>query len=128
MRLKLSIILLVIAQIACLDTSLTPSALSAGSSPPFMSETPQPQPSEEIESGEVYELKAEIQLPTAQMCVTAIEAVHLRAEPHHKSRVINWLRAGTQVTARRTADGWTYAEVGQQSGYIKSEFLGECAE
>jgi uncharacterized protein YgiM (DUF1202 family) len=108
-----------------IETSVTPSAASATYSPEVSTETAM---LDEIESGEAYELKTDSQPLKAILCVTAIEAVHLRTEPNAKAIVINWLRAGTQVTAKASAEGWTYAQVGEQSGYIKSEFLGECAK
>jgi uncharacterized protein YgiM (DUF1202 family) len=113
-----------------IETSVTPSAPSAAYTPPLISktaaastETAMEDP--EIESGEVYDLTTDSQ-SAKTLCVTAIEAVHLRTEPNAKAIVINWLRAGTQVTAKASAEGWTYAQVRKQSGYIKSEFLGEC--
>jgi uncharacterized protein YgiM (DUF1202 family) len=134
MRHKFTIIILTLAQLACLETSIqlqtTPTADE--DTPPIISktaaastETAMEDP--EIESGEAYDLTSDSQLATT-LCVTAIEAVHLRTEPNAKAIVINWLRAGTQVTAKASAEGWTYAQVGGQSGYIKSEYLGECAK
>lgn len=63
----------------------------------------------------------------AAMCVTANEAVYLRPAPSSDHYPIDPLPKGTQVMPNGARDGnWIFVSVGDQSGWIKSNYLGSC--
>jgi len=118
-RITISIlILLTLASIACLETTIT----AATDRKPT---TTNPEP----DSGAVYEIPAP---QTATQCatVTAIQSLHLRAEPNEKARVVGYLFNGESVTILTNGALWWEISTQQGRGWSRAKYLqaGECSE
>lgn len=99
--------------------------LPVASLPPQPEPTPliaTPSPEEEPASGTVYQVE-----PTeSRACatVTALEALHLRADQSETARVITWLSAQTQVTLLdASGKWWKIAAQDGTVGYANSAYL-----
>lgn len=128
MKIKITIIILALASLACLETTIatppTPTAQPEKNLSVPLAENA-PTSTEEAASGTVYEIPT----PTTKTgCVTAPVALHLREHPDHKARVLNWLKSGTTVIIHWQDNGWTLVTAGTQTGYVKSEWLRNCQE
>ena len=115
---------LIISQIACLQSALS---TPAPTTTPTSAALPQ-RTLEEPASGAVFEMP---DAPIASeepvtLCVTAETAVHLRELPDSNSQVQGFLTAKMEVRKLGEDDGWTLVRAGEQTGYVKSEYLGEC--
>lgn len=123
---KLFLLVLALASLACLETAvLTESAPSAAVTPPLTESSLR---SQEPESGAVYQLVPTEEARPDPICatVTANKALHLRAEPSEKSRVITWLYAGQVVRIIRKESDWWMVEAGSiVTGYARADYLKE---
>lgn len=125
MRPKLALLLLALASLACLETTIqaaevaqpAPTAVPAA----FLSPT-----SKEPESGAIIEPETWSVTPETQCAiVTADQALNLRAEPNENSRIIKWLRAGEIVTITSTFQEWRGVTAGTATGYAHGAYLEE---
>jgi len=111
MQIKILILSLALASLACLQTAMTaqsePTSAPSAASTPLL---PESAPRTEIESGEVFEI---------QTCaiVTAIRALNLREQPSEKSKAISWLPARTIVVVVGRVGDWWKVESAVGTGY-----------
>ena len=124
MRPKLALLLLALASLACLETTIT-------ATPTPIAETVEPTDSPQVASqepaaGAVIEPETWTVTPeTLCAIVTADQALHLRAEPNENSRVIKWLRAGELVTITSAFQEWRGVTAGTATGYAHGAYLEE---
>lgn len=117
MNKQMLIILLALASLACLETTIT--------AQPEPTSTARPAETREIESGAVFELNAWTPAPE-KTCATviAIVAVNLRDEASLNGRVIRELLNGEVVITHKQIIGWTAVTTAMnENGYVKSEYL-----
>lgn len=82
--------------------------------------TPKQDQSQEPDSGEVF-----IQIVPRCATVTADEALHIRAEPGEKSKVLGYLHNGEQVIIMQSTGAWWKIRTATVDGWSKAEFLQE---
>jgi len=75
----------------------------------------------ERESGEEFTIEIKPRCAT----VTASEALHIRAAPSEKAKVIGYLHNGEQVTIIRSVGAWWRIQTAVVEGYSKAEYLTE---
>jgi len=126
-RAMLSILLLALASLACLQTTIREDAgTAAASTPPLPTEgTPFEHPAEEDYAGAVWEPTFE---PARGLCaiVTADEALHLRAKPSEHSQVIEWLLSGEEVRVIEPGAEWSRVRtISGLEGHAKAKYLQE---
>lgn len=64
---------------------------------------------------------------TVFLCVSADEAVYLRASPDTEFHPIAPLPNGTKVTDTKTRSGnWAFVQLGEDAGWINTKYLKEC--
>lgn len=124
MNKQMLIILLALASLACLETTIT--------AQPEPTSTARPAETREIETGAVFELNAQTPTPKKTCAaVIAIVAVNLRNEPSLNGSVIRQLLNGEVVITHKQIIGWTaVTTIKNEDGYVKSEYLTttECAQ
>ena len=123
MNIKLSFLALTLAMLACM-TTVEPYATYPADPAPTGTATGGAVQTEEPFSGAVYEPIAESQALKACAVVTASEALHLRAEPTEKSRVLAYLMSGQQVEIITATGAWWKVRA-EQTGWAKAEYLRE---
>lgn len=66
--------------------------------------------------------------PTEQTCliVTASKALHLRKDATKSSQALDWLDAGTILTALARDGDWWLVDTGREQGYVNSKFVEFC--
>jgi hypothetical protein len=70
---------------------------------------------------------AQVTPTPANLCVVAQEAVYLRPAPNSDFYPIDPLTNGTEVLLTGSKDGdWVFVIVGVRSGWVKSNWLGDC--
>lgn len=122
-QLSIMILVLALAQIACLQSAI-PSAPTAAVTPPATESGSVPSTANtEDPAGAVFWPTEETREP---MCatVTASEALHLRAEPSEKGAHLAYLSAGQKVTVRELG-AWWKIEADGQTGYANAKYLQE---
>ena len=107
---------------ACLQTEIlyTPTAPPPASTP-ALTKAPPALENQENPAGAVF-----WPITPAPLCatVTAIEALHLRAEPSEKAEHIQYLMSGEQVTVLDPAGRWWKVETAAgRTGYANSKFM-----
>jgi glucose/arabinose dehydrogenase len=107
---------------------------------PFVFWTATPSPSNATQTPVLVEITKVVQItvtpqPTAKptmtrqikLCVTAIEAVHLRPAPNDDNYPITTLTNGVEVVDKGGRDGeWTFVEVGDKQGWVYAEYIKPC--
>lgn len=64
---------------------------------------------------------------TVFLCVSADEAVYLRASPDTEFHPIDPLPNGTKVTDTKTRSGnWAFVQLGEDAGWINLNYLKKC--
>lgn len=121
-KIKLSLIILALAQIACMQSASRGPAESATPAP---TSTPLPLPLmvkiEEPASGAVYEVPE----PKRLCAIVNANALHLRTEASENGRIITWLDYGQRVVVLTHAGNWWTVKAGELTGYVKAEYLTE---
>jgi uncharacterized protein YgiM (DUF1202 family) len=116
----LMIIILTLASLACLETTIpTPAA-----SRPTPTQTARPTPDEDP-AGAVFDTNIWL-TPRAELCaeVTASQALHMRDEAGETGLVIGYLYSGEQVKVLELGDWWKIEAHGM-TGYANAKYLQE---
>ena len=103
MKTKLIMLILALASLACLQTTIPAVTMVPTATTPPSNLTP------DISCG----------------LITALKAVNLREKPTEHSRVLYWLPALTQVTVLERDDWWKVT-FENYTGFVKADFIREC--
>lgn len=123
-RILTFLIVLLISQMACLQTSAGIDETIEPTSAPTETASPKPTATPgENPAGAVYEIPT---IGPAQLCavVTADEALHLREEPNEKAEHVAYMTAGETVTVESPAGRWWKVTTSDgETGYANSRYL-----
>lgn len=121
-KIKLSLIILALAQIACMQSA---SRMPAEQATPAPTSTPLPLPlmvkTEEPAAGTVYEVPE----PQRTCAIVNAHALHLRREANESGQIITWLDYGQRVVVLTQTGEWWTVTAGELTGYVKAEYLTE---
>lgn len=128
MRVKITILMLVLASLACLQTVIPGGTftIEEGQNPACVEPICSIATEDEPESGAVYEPTAESQMLKATCAiVTATRSLWIRQEPSEKSAAISWLHTGDIVTVIGRVGDWWKIEAADATGYARADYLSE---
>lgn len=119
MNIKLSLILLALAQIACITTganaaTIQPEPTYANTATPVSMQTEEP-------AGAVFEISEQVQ----QCARVNANALHLRTNANEQSQVITWLDHGETVRVLAKGAEWWTIQAGTRTGFARALYLTE---
>ncbi len=119
-RIIFFITVLALASLACLETTITSEAPQLAPT-----KTAIPAATDENPAGAIFDLSTWDRTPKP-LCatVTAIQSLHMRAQPNEKAEVIAYLKNGEQVRVLELG-AWWKIEAHGLTGYAKGKYLQE---
>ena len=129
MKTKLIMLILALASLACLQTTIPAVTMVPTATTPPSNLTPDnygafAHPASSTSSHltpETWHRTPDISCGL----ITALKAVNLREKPTEHSRVLYWLPALTQVTVLERDDWWKVT-FENYTGFVKADFIREC--